>query len=61
MATYRIKPSGKRWIVTKNGTTVSTHRKKSAAKRKANRKSDSGDRVVEHGQNGTILDQRRRR
>jgi len=61
MATIRIKPSGNQWIVTKGGTTVSNHRKKSAAKRKANRKAASGDRIIEHGQNGQILNQRRRR
>lgn len=61
MATYRIKPNGNQWVVTKSGTTVSNHRKKSAAKRKANQKSTSGDRVVEHGRNGQILNDRRRR
>lgn len=61
MTKYRIKPKGNQWVVTKHGTTVSNHRKKSAAKRAANRKSSSGDLVVEHGRNGQILDQRRRR
>jgi len=61
MATYRIKPDGNGWKVTKNGKNVSNHRKKSAAKRKANQKSSSGDRVVEHRANGQIRDQRTRR
>ena len=61
MTTYRVKPSGKKWIVTKNGGTVSHHRKKSAAKRKAKRKSSGGDKLVIHGANGRIQDQRRRR
>lgn len=61
MTTYRIKPSGNGWVVTKNGTTVSNHRKKSGAKRSANSKSGPGDLVVVHGQGGRILDQRTRR
>jgi len=61
MATLRIKPNGNQWTVTKNGRTVSNHRKKSTAKRSAKRKASSGDLVVEHGQRGQILDQRRRR
>ena len=61
MATLRIKPKGNQWVVTKNGTTVSNHRKKSAATRSANRKANSGDTVVEHGRGGQILNQRRRR
>lgn len=61
MATYRVKPSGDQWIVTKNGRTLSPHRKKSAAKRKAKRKSSGGDKLVIHRANGTIGDQRTRR
>jgi hypothetical protein len=61
MATYRIKPNGSQWVVTKNGAVVSNHRKKSGAKRSAKRQSRSGDRVIEHGQSGQIMDQRRRR
>jgi len=61
MTTYRIKPSGNQWVVTSNGTTVSNHRKKSRAKQSANQKASSGDRVIEHGQGGAILNQRRRR
>jgi len=61
MSTYRIKPKGNQWVVTKNGTTVSNHRKKSRAKQYARRKSNSGDRVVEHGRNGQIMADTRRR
>lgn len=60
MTTYRIEPAGNKWLVKKgNGATVSTHRKKSAAKRKANRKASSGDTVVIRRKNGTIQDRRR--
>ena len=61
MGTFRIKPSGSKWIVTQNGSTVSTHRKKSRAKQKAKSKSRSGDMLVIHGSSGQILNQRRRR
>jgi len=58
--TIRIKPSGGQWVVTQNGTTKSNHRKKSAAKRAAKRAASDGERIVEHGQGGQVLDQRRR-
>jgi len=58
MGTYRIKPDGNGWVVSKNGRTLSNHRKKSGAKRSANRKANSGDTVVEHGRNGRIQNQR---
>ena len=61
MSTYRIKPDGSGWIVSKNGRTISNHRKKSRAKQNAKRKASPGDMVVEHGQNGQILDNRTKR
>lgn len=61
MATYRIKPSGNGWVVTKNGTVASNHRKKSGAKRSAKRLSSGGDKLVIHKSNGRIQNQRRRR
>lgn len=59
--TLRVKPSGNNWIVTRNGGTVSNHRKKSAAMRKAKRKASDGEQIIEHGQGGQILDRKRRR
>ena len=58
--TVRIKPKGNQWVVTQNRTTKSNHRKKSAAKRSANRVANDGEQIIEHGRNGKILDQRRR-
>ena len=58
--TVRIKPKGSQWVVTQNGTTKSNHRKKSAAKRSANRVANDGEQVIEHGRGGQIIDQRRR-
>lgn len=58
MSTYRVKPSGSQWIVTKNGGTVSNHRKKSRAKAKAKRKARTGDKVIIHRSSGTIMDRR---
>lgn len=58
--TLRVKPSGNQWIVTRNGGTVSNHRKKSAAMRAAKRKANDGEQIIEHGQSGRILDRKRR-
>lgn len=58
MSTYRVKPSGKQWIVTKNGSTVSNHRKKRRARSKAKSKARSGDKVIIHRSSGTIQDRR---
>lgn len=54
MAKIRVKPSGNQWRVTVHGRTVSNHRKKTAAKRKARQKANSGDRMVIHRADGTI-------
>jgi len=43
------------WEVQSNGRVVSKHRKKSAAKRKARKLADSGDRLVIQGQDGAII------
>lgn len=58
MSTYRVKPAGNRWLVTKSGRTVSRHNKKSRAKSAASKKADSGDSVIIHRANGTIQDRR---
>lgn len=58
MSTYRVKPSGNQWIVTKNGGTVSNHRKKARAKQKAKREARTGDKVIIHRASGTIMDRR---
>jgi hypothetical protein len=59
--TIRVKPSGNQWVVTKNGATVSNHRKKSRAKKSAKRKASDGEQIIEHGRGGQIIDRRRRR
>jgi len=58
-SSYRVVPNDGGWKVmaakggnTANHSTVSTHRKKSAAKRKAKRLADSGDRMVILKSNG---------
>lgn len=61
MATYRVIPlpdgTSQRgsWQLQKNGRRVSTHIKKSAAKRKAQRKAGSNDSVVTHRTDGTVM------
>lgn len=61
MATYRVTPlpddidQRYGWQVKKNGRRISTHTKKSAAKRKAKRKAGSNDSVVLHRSNGTVM------
>lgn len=61
MATYRVTPlpdgvdQRYGWQVKKNGRRISKHTKKSAAKRKANRKAGSGDSVVTHRMDGTVM------
>jgi hypothetical protein len=60
---YRVVPDsdGKGWKVmaakgnSRNHSTVSKHRKKSAAKRKARRLADSGDRLVILRADGSIM------
>lgn len=47
------------WQVKVSGSRVSAHTKKSAAKRRAKREASSGDRLVIHGTNGSVLDDRR--
>lgn len=64
MATIRVQPLPDgvnmrgSWQVKVSGTRVSTHLKKSAAKRRAKRESSMGDQVVIHGTNGQVLDSR---
>ncbi len=64
MATVKVKPLPDgtslrgSWQVTKSGSRVSKHRKKSAAERMAYRKAKSGDKLVIMRKDGTIQDQR---
>lgn len=61
MATYRVTPlpdgvnQRGSWQVQKNGRRVSTHLKKSAAKRRARREAGANDSVVVHRTNGTVM------
>ena len=61
MATYRVTPlpdgtsQQYSWQVQKNGRRISKHRKKSAAKRKANQKAESNDSVLVHRMDGTQM------
>lgn len=61
---YRVVPNDGGWKVmsgksnTSNHRTVSTHRKKSAAKRKAKRLADGGDRLVVLRADGSIQSNR---
>lgn len=61
MATYRVVPLPDdvsmrgNWQVKKNGRRVSSHTKKSAAKRTARRKADDSDNVVLHRMDGTVM------
>jgi len=61
MATYRVTPLSddvdmrRSWKVLKDGRRISTHTKKSAAKRKARRKAGQNDSVVVHRTNGTVM------
>lgn len=61
MATYRVTPLSdgtdqrSNWQVKKNGSRVSTHVKKSAAKRTARRKAGDGDEVLLHRTDGTQM------
>jgi hypothetical protein len=61
MATYRVTPlpdgvdQRGSWQVKKNGRRVSTHLKKSAAKREARRKAGPSDSVVLHRTDGTQM------
>lgn len=60
MTTYRVMPLPDgtdlrgSWQVKKGGRQISTHRKKSAAKRKAQRKAGEMDNVIVHRLNGTV-------
>jgi len=58
MGTYRVTPNGNKWTVEKNGRTLSSHRKKRRARNAAKQKANSGDMVVIHRSNGTIMDRR---
>ena len=58
MGTYRVKPAGNRWLVTKSGRTVSRHNKKSRAKSSASSKASTGDSIVIHRSDGTIQNRR---
>lgn len=61
MATYRVLPlddgvdQRSSWQVTKNGSRVSTHIKKSAAKREARRRAGPADEIIVHRTSGTII------
>lgn len=61
MATYRVVPlpdgvsQRGSWQVQKNGTRVSTHLKKNAAKQKAKREAGARDNVVVHRVDGTVM------
>lgn len=61
MATYRVTPlpddvdQRYGWQVKKNGRRVSTHYKKSGAKRAANSKAGANDSVVLHRTDGTVM------
>jgi len=64
MATLRVQPLPDgvsmrgSWQVKKSGRRVSTHTKKSAAKRRAKRKANSGDNLYIHGVNGGVQRER---
>lgn len=61
MATYRVTPlpdgvsQRYGWQVQKNGSRVSKHTKKSAAKRTANEKAGQNDSVIVHRKDGTQM------
>lgn len=61
MATYRVTPLPDNvdqrygWQVKENGRRVSTHYKKSGAKRKANRMAGKEDSVILHRTDGTVM------
>jgi hypothetical protein len=61
MATYRVTPlpdgvsQRYGWQVQKNGSRISQHTKKSAAKRKARQEKGPNDSVVIHGKGGRVL------
>lgn len=61
MATYRVTPlpdgvdQRYGWQVQKNGSRVSKHTKKSAAKRAARNKAGPNDSVVIHRTDGTVM------
>lgn len=64
MATLKVKPLPDgtsmrgNWQYVKSGARQSTHRKKSAALRKAKREASAGDKLVIMRLDGTIQDQR---
>lgn len=58
MGTYQVTPNDNQWKVTKNGRTISNHRKKARARQKAKQKASPGDMVVIRRSNGTIQDRR---
>lgn len=61
MAVYRVTPlpdsvdMRSNWQVQKNGRRLSSHTKKSAAKRRARREAGPGDSVVIHRTDGTVI------
>lgn len=61
MATYRVTPLPDSvsqrygWQVKKGNRRISTHTKKSAAKRKAKRKAGKSDSIVVHRKDGTVM------
>lgn len=64
MATIRVQPLPDgvsmrgNWQVKKSGGRVSTHVKKSAAKRRARQEASDGDTLYIHGVGGQVLDER---
>ncbi len=61
MATYRVTPLPDSidqrygWQVKKNGRRLSTHYKKSGAKRRAKREAGMNDSVILHRTDGTVI------
>lgn len=55
---YAVVPDGSGWKVTKNGRTVSNHRKKRPAMNKAKQKASSGEQLRIYGANGAMQDVR---
>lgn len=59
MTRYAVRPSGSGWVVKRgNGSVVSNHRKKSRAKKAAQRAAGRGDSLTIHRSDGTIQDRR---
>lgn len=56
MTEYHVVPSGNMWrLQKKGGTVVSNHRKKAPAVKKGKRTAKSGDSLVIHRKDGTVM------